>query len=163
MPVTRYLTRPEMDSLIEWVAEHGDNYDRYTRWADENHIPDEHRFTRAYLSRWIQRRRRAVQDTRQRHMLDVRAGSLLDRTGRLRKLEEDFARLELAARLLESSDPKMLVAVIEQRRKLLESIAKERGEYGVAPAAIDVSSDMNKQLQEGFARLAEKKVRDVTP
>ena len=157
MPVRRFLTKPEQDSLIEWAAEHGENYERYIRWADENHIAQDNRFSNTYFRRWVQRRRPQVQNMRQRHMLDVRAGSLMDREGRLRKLEEDFARLELAAVQLGSDEPKTLVMVIEQRRKVLEAIAKERGEYGVAPQPIDVSADMNRALQAGFARLAERK------
>lgn len=168
MPAVKaYLSRPEQDDLIAWMVGHQYNYERYTTWCDRNAIPPENRFTIAYLRRWTQKRRAAFQARARKVEEDLRKQSVMDRSARLRALEESFKRLEeLAAK---EKDAGTLVRLEEQKQKTLDRIARERGEYNkVTDDGPDEAARANAALRDMFGahfvnarRLEEAK--DVTP
>lgn len=139
---------------MEFVAGKGENYPRYLQWCEERHIPGECRFKEAYFHKWVGKHRPTVQRKREEHKAEVRAESIYDRQSRLRILEASLERLEAAAQALgenEKFDPGDLVRLEEQKRKTLESIAKERGEFGTKPSAdSDEVAEMNRQLRSLF-------------
>ena len=155
-----FLSRQQQSDLLEHVVNAGEKYDAYLAWCDERGITE--RFTEAYFPRWVQKHRRLLQARRTEHQQVVRAESVYDRAMRVRTLESSMARLEGAAMdALANKNLRALVMIEEQKRKNMESIAKERGEFNVKPQdGMDEVAEMNKKLRSLFVdkRIGDAKV-----
>lgn len=128
------LSQFEVTLLQEWVVAHGETWHAYLDFCEKYQIGPEKRFTPAYYKTWVQRRRSVVQGGREKERELIRRGSVLTRELRLRSLEEAFSRLERRIAAEEGEmPPDVLVRLLEQQRKTLEAISKERGEFGVRP------------------------------
>ncbi|MDE2104987.1 MAG: hypothetical protein KGL39_47555 [Patescibacteria group bacterium] len=129
MAHTSFLTPEEKRSLLDWIGAHGEGYPGYLDWCEREAIPNERRFTKASYGSWVQRRRLKVQASRANHREESRRQSRMDREARMLALEATFARLDQLTRNSGVDDPDKLVRLEEQKRKTLEAIAKERGEW----------------------------------
>lgn len=145
-----FLSRQQQSDLLEHVVNAGEKYDAYLKWCEERGITE--RFTEAYFPRWVQKHRRMLQARRTEHQQVVRAESVYDRAMRVRTLEASLNRLEGAAMVaLANDDLRSLVMIEEQKRKHMESIAKERGEFNVKPQdGMDEVAEMNRKLRSLF-------------
>ncbi len=133
------MSAREKDELVKFVAATGENYDRYLDWCDKRDIKP---FTKGYLHTWIQRRRHKVQVAREEHKEEVRRVNTFSKERRLDELERDIDIINTQL-VLAGVDPhsctecgkphvnvELLIKLTEQKRKLLEAIAKERNELG---------------------------------
>lgn len=109
--------------LATYIALNGENYQRYADWARGQGIP---LFTPAYLHRWVNKNRPEIRLERGVIYERLRMKSQLDRESRLAHLEEDVLRLD---HLLRDADADLSIKLIEQKRKCLQAIAEERGEW----------------------------------
>lgn len=147
-----YLSQAESESLVNWLVAHGGTYPKYAIWCEDNKIATDVRFTPAYFRNWMQRKRALIQKTRASHRQAIRDASVMDRAARLTSLEHTLGRLERTIMSTEDLSPDSLVRLEEQKRKTLESIAKERGEFNRAPEE-DPAAKPAASLGAGFAAL----------
>lgn len=127
--IKAYLTRPQMASYLTWAGGAGSAYEEYIQWCNRNFIPVDKRFTRASHKVWIQRHRKQLIQCREEHREALRIVSRMGREDRVRAHEESLIRVEALIRSTEMLKISEYVALEEQKRKILESIARERGEY----------------------------------
>lgn len=149
-----FLSPVQKQSLLDWIGAYGEGYGRFLEWCDREGIPEDKRYTKPSYQSWVQRRRRSVKESRTRHHEEVRQQSRMDRDARMVALEETFKRLDAMSHEIEDSDK--LTRLEEQKRKTLEAIAKERGEWGVKGAKAD---DEQRAVDDVIARMA----GNVTP
>jgi len=131
-----FLTTAQKRDLVRYVVANGQSYKNYLRWADANLIPPESRYTERSFKAWCDKRRRVIQEVRQDYRVAVRQSSIYDRELRISKLEAGVTRMDAAIEALDAAGDKYvdnLVRLEEQKRKLMETIAKERGEWGNKP------------------------------
>ncbi len=139
MGLKSYLSANEKKDLIEFVAATGENYSRYLEFCEKRGWRP---YSQKYLHTWIQRRRAKVQEMRATHREEVRRLSIYDRERRIMELER--AAEIIKARVIEQTDGEhecpecshmhftksdMIVKLLEQQRKILEAIARERNEW----------------------------------
>jgi hypothetical protein len=146
-----YLTPPQEKNLIDYVVGHSEAYAHFVHWADREELPPERRYTEASWRVWLQRHRAQIKAVREAHRQATWTGSTFDRKKRLQELEESYEKL----RGLISDDPKTVIAIEEQKRKLLEFISRERGEFGqkVSPDE-QATISTNEKLSKAFGGLS---------
>ena len=130
------LSYIEEDILLDYIVAHGGSYRLYLLFCEETGVKEDRRYTEATYRNWQARRRDRILQKREEQKRILREGSLLDRKNRLQMLEADVARIEMALAdraHQEIVDPLVDIRLMEQKRKLLESISRERGEFGVKP------------------------------
>ncbi len=137
-----FLTRNEKHDLAKFVAGVGQNYERYCKYAEQRGWT---KFTPFYFRRWIQNHQALVKRYRVMHVEEVQRISIYDRIKRLEALERSVELID-SHLLMETADygphecsecgrsheilgPDMAIKLMEQKRKLLEQIAKERNEW----------------------------------
>lgn len=152
-----YLSPTQKQSLIDWIGSCGEGYERFLEWCDRESIPEEKRYTRASYQSWVQRRRTSVQSARSRHRDETRRKSRMDREARMIALEDAFQRLDTLTRSGEIEDSDRLLRLEEQKRKILEAIAKERGEWGAK------QQGEKDDHEQGLDDLLSRMVGNVTP
>lgn len=146
MATSSYLSKNQKEDLLVSMAGTGENYDKYLEWCDRWKVPVEKRFTKKYLHTWIQRRRPKFQAAKAEHQETIRKMSMYDRERRVHELEQDIAvinsHLYVAGKEHsvhqctkcgynhEVAGPETALKLIEQKRKLSQAIAIERGEWG---------------------------------
>lgn len=124
------ITDNQKKDLLSYIAGAGENYQSYEMFCDRMFIP---KFTPQYLRTWIQRHRRTIQELRAEHIAAVASEARLGRKERIALLEDKVARIEQEIEsLAEDITVDGLVKLIEMQRKLLDSIAIERGEKNKA-------------------------------
>lgn len=138
--IKAFLSAREKAELIDFIAATGENYERYLDYCARRGWTA---FTQKYLHTWLQRRRAKLQLAREKHKEEVRRISMFDKQRRIEELEasvqiinshivmqtvEDHncSRCGLAHSVL---SPDMVIKLMEQKRKTLEAIAKERNEW----------------------------------
>jgi O-methyltransferase involved in polyketide biosynthesis len=162
-----YLTKQQQNDLLEWIVGHSERYEHFIEWCNRNEIADDRRYTPGSLSVWLQRHRRLIQQKRQEHREAVRAGSTMDRRSRLASLEASLDRVE--AQLVLARDTRDYVALETLKLKVLQDIARERGEYNQKlPPEDPAQKDMQAKIAAAFGGLASDQARlarakDVTP
>lgn len=129
------VTNLQKKDLINWAAGAGENYERYLDFCARHDIPV---FARGYWRNFVQRHRRIVQAIRQEHILTVAKEARMGRKARIEMLEADAARCEdIIAKSGPEGDDSLsvdqLARMMDQKRRTLESIAKEMGEWGTPP------------------------------
>jgi hypothetical protein len=145
-----YLTYRQKESLLNWLAATGENYDKYIEWCDKNSVPKEQRFTPKYLHTWVQRRRPKFQNARADHQEELRRLSMYDKDKRIADHENsiNIINSHLMAQnsgysshvctkcgfTHEVEGPEVVIKLLEQKRKLSQAVAIERGEWGKADA-----------------------------
>lgn len=141
-----FLQPQEFKDLIEHVAAHGENYDRYLNWCNEHNIPEENRYTRQYYHRWTQvpKNKSLIRAAKAEHALAVRREMTLTKDMRVAELQASASRIrEEIGRQLDTHECEVcechnsksvdtMIKLEEQLRKTLESISKEMGEFNKA-------------------------------
>lgn len=158
------LSARQKGLLAVYIGTHGENYEKYLAWAQQTGMPV---FTRAYLHLWINRNRPLVQSERALLIHTARRAGVLDRQARQEHLEADILYLDSE---LKNAPVELALKLIEQKRKLLETLAKERGEW-MGKENDDDPRDATTQLLEAMraaqiARYAPPQIPeviDVTP
>ena len=128
------ITKVQKKYLLTYVAGAGENYAAYLQFCERHDIPT---FSKYYWPNFVQRNRKTVQAIRVGLIAQVAAEATLDRKARLSLLEDDIARIEKT--FAADDDEKsgfykeltldQMVKLIDQKRKTLEAIAKERSEW----------------------------------
>lgn len=142
MATRSYLTPREKNELVEYIAASGQSYERYLDWCDRHQVTN--RWTEKYFATWVQRRRRKVQVQREEYREHVRKQSTYDKERRLFELERDLeminkslgfagkAKPHICSKCQEDHlipTPEQILKLIDLKRKHIESISKERGEW----------------------------------
>lgn len=131
-----YLSRQEKYDLLKFVAATGENYQRYLEWARAKHV--ENVFSENYFHTWVARRRTILQEERARIRDEVRRMSVYDKDRRLQELErvseyllDEMEHMRIHDQCSKTCNPmNMFLKLSEQHRKTMETIARERGEFG---------------------------------
>lgn len=128
MPRNRaFLNDRALAELIHYVAVNGENYDNYVRYATQSGWRV---FSRRYLHNWVGRHRPAIQLERERHLVDLRKQSLLDRQARLQMAEKIAQELEKQFdAAVAAGDAEKAAKLADSIQKKLQHIAQERGEW----------------------------------
>lgn len=145
------LSGPQTADLIEFLAANNQTYETYLRWANQRELPDEKRFTKWYWNEYIKKIRPRVHIAIEEQKVAARRVSMMGREQRLHSLEETYNRLEKMAFVEENSDK--LIRLEEQKRKTLEHIAKERGEWGKGEMPADRNDAAVSAMQATMAAL----------
>jgi hypothetical protein len=143
MGVKAYLSTREKEELVDFIAGTGENYQRYLDWCEQHQVLN--RWTEKYFHTWIQRRRGKIVVARNKYKEEVRRLSLYDKERRIVELERsvDVINSHLVAADSDHTThtcktcgasheivgPEVAIKLMEQKRKLLEAIAKERNEW----------------------------------
>ena len=141
-----YLSAAEKRDVMELVAGKGENYQRYLEWCDRTQVPPARRWTELYFHKWVSRRRDQIRVLTEAHRVEIRKSSVFDKQKRLDMLEGSVERLR---GLLESGEELTVADILrleEQLGKMLDRIARERGEYGKSAPDSDSMADLNKAL-----------------
>ncbi len=154
-----YLTATQKRSLLDWIGARGESYPAFIEWCEREQIPEANRYTKVSYRGWVQRRRAHVQAARASHQAETRQQSRLGREERMAGLERTYERLDALSKSEEIEDTDKLIRIEEQKRKTLEAIAKERGEWGVKNAPGDDAQHGVDVILERMARSA----GNVTP
>lgn len=176
MPVVSYLSAREKAELVQFIAATGENYDRYLDYCSKRGWKP---FSRKYLHTWIQRKREKVKVARDQHATEVRKMSTYDKERRIDDLERsvEVINSHILVQTVEDHDctrcgslhsvlsPDMVIKLMEQKRKLLEAIAKERNEWLKDTASKGVESTRDRldaAITKVLAETKEAKVFDGT-
>ncbi len=157
----------EEDLLVRHIAAHGERYRDYIDWCNTHDIPEHRRLKETSFPRWVQRRRMMVKNIREQARQEIIKTSNFPRAKRIQELEGTIERLNdmLEMEQLTASD---LIRIEEQRRKTLEQIAKERGEW-LKPPEDDEDKDPIDATKQMFIKFFESErqaavaAKDVTP
>lgn len=137
-----FLSRNEKHDLAKFIAGTGQNYDRYSQYAERRGWI---KFTPYYFKRWVHNHNALIRKYREIHMEEVQRISIYDRVKRIEALERSIELID-SHLTLQASDygphectgcgfahevigPEIAIKLMEQKRKLLEQIAKERNEW----------------------------------
>lgn len=153
MTIDSYLTPTQRQDLLKHLSEYGTNYERYLRWASDNGLENDRIYSAAYVRKLFFRKRDIIRKITEENFKKVRRDSTMDRAKRIEALEDSYARLERAARGVPPEDITGLTRVEEQKRRILEAIAKERGEFGKSPEDND-ENESNRMMREIFSELS---------
>lgn len=137
-----FYAKKEQEAILRNAAGSSEMYDRYVEFA-ERMWPGRQKWTKYYYQRWIQKRRAILNEYRGEQQEQIREETMYNRNKRIEDLEMGLARLDemLESEAIDPHDcdtcgythdiisPSDLTKLLEQKRKLLEAIAKERGEW----------------------------------
>ena len=129
----KFLTDEEKSLFLTWVAGHGTAYKDYLIWCEEMSIPNERRYTEKSLKVIIQRNRPAMKQRQIQVNQQAIAAAAFPRYVRIAALQKAVERLDAKLEMSDELSVRDYVALEEQRRKTLETIAREMGEYGKSP------------------------------
>lgn len=153
-----YLSTKLRKDLKRYIAAAGESYPRYLEWCESMQIPEERRFTKYYFKTWCQRHRDEINMYRSLRDNELRQISIYDKEMRIREIEGDIERINgiLKSETLSGSytmhecsvcdvvhdalPPDIVLKLIEQKRKLLESLSKERNEWMKSDGSIESKS-----------------------
>lgn len=137
-----FLSRNEKHDLAKFIAGTGENYSRYTDYANTRNWT---LFTPYYFRRWVQRHRRWIVKYREMHVEELRKLSIYDRERRIQDLEDsvDLINSHMAhvnsthaphecstcGLVHEIEGPEVAIKLMLAKSKILEQIAKERNEW----------------------------------
>ena len=134
-----FLTQPQKKQLIRYIAGAGENYGKYLEFCKQFGLKE---FSPAYLRRWVQRHREKIQIEREIVKMEIAEAAAYGRKRRVAELEADLERInyrianiEVAAHTcLECGDVHdisldLLMKATEAKRKLMQAIATELGEW----------------------------------
>jgi|3_EtaG_2_1085321.scaffolds.fasta_scaffold07126_4 protein subunit release factor A len=123
----RFLSDRAEEKLIQFTAANGENFDMYLHFAEAQGWKT---FTQKSYHNWIFKPRihRRIVAVREGVASDIRDGMKLEREARVDMLERDVDRIE---DLLDGGElsAQETIRLIDQKRKNLEAIAKEAGEW----------------------------------
>lgn len=133
---TSYLSRQEKYDLIKFVAATGESYKRYLEWAEAKSVAN--KFSENYFYTWVSRRRTLIQEERARIRDEVKRMSVYDKNRRLQELEriaeyllDEMEHMRIHDTCSKNCKPlETFIRLSEQHRKTMETIARERGEFG---------------------------------
>jgi hypothetical protein len=134
----RKLGFEEEKALINWFAVNQRTWDSYIQYCEHYGVGPERRFTPDYLRNWTHRKLKLIRERERVRVNLLAADSRFDRRTRLQAHEESLERISKALQT-PNLPVRDLVMLEEQQRKVLESIAKERGE--VKPDRTDDNVD----------------------
>lgn len=120
------------EELARYIAANGENYEAYVRYAENRGW---FVYTKGYLHRWCNKHRDLIRAWRGKQEDEIREATTLSKLARVEKLEHMLARLE--EKMVEVDDADTLIKLVEQQRKLLQSISQERGEWNKPEQAAD--------------------------
>lgn len=123
--IKSYLTPRLKRELVHFIAVNGENYERYYQWTEAKGVKA---FSKAYLHNWVYKRLDKIKEVRTEFDEAVRRQSTFDRERRVDELEQDINKLNVL--FFSNTDrPDIQLKIIEAKRKVIESISKERGEF----------------------------------
>lgn len=134
--------KKEQEAILRNAAGSSEMYDRYVEFSERN-WPGRRVWTKHYWYKWVQRHRDLLNQFREEQRIAIREESMYNRVRRIDDLEAGLQRIDemMASESWEPHDcdtcgnlhdcisPTDLAKLLEQKRKLLEAIAKERGEW----------------------------------
>lgn len=148
-----YLSYIERGELARFVAGKGQNYDAYVKYATERGWKV---FTKSYYNNWCWRHRPLVLRFRAELMDELRQQTYYDKESRIKSMEMDVDAINARLRNEHSShictecgfvhsptSSDSLVKLIDTKRKLMESIAKEKDEFNKKSEPRDVTPDVD--------------------
>ena len=157
------LTPPQEKLLLTYASTAGGNYEKYVEFCQRHLLPT---FTKYYWPRWMQKRRAKIIALRTQITKAVAEEAMLGKAQRLLLLESHVASIERQLQK-EGPDgentltPEQHVRYLDQQRKHMEAIARERGEWGAnqdEPADRGgLDPDLLKQVSSGLLAAANKK------
>ena len=136
-----YLRKGERLDLIQFVASRGEGYAKYVDYAKQRGWP---LYKKTYYATWVQRKRKYIQEAREKIYEEIRTVDNYDRKKRIDECEESIRLIDDLLADPEKSGlhecgncgsehntkSTVVIALLEQKRKFLEQIAKERNEWG---------------------------------
>lgn len=159
MPANKaYLSKKLKKDLMRYIAAAGESYTRYEEWCDSLQIPSERRFTYYYFRNWCHRHRDEINYFKNLRDEQIRQFSTLDKESRVRELESDIDRINAILRsetvngdfivhecskcgeFHDALDPNIVIKLIEQKRRDMETLSKERNEWMKADATVNSTS-----------------------
>lgn len=172
--IKAYLSAREKHELLHFLAATGENYDRYLDYCAQRGWKP---FSRKYLHTWIQRRRGKFQVAREEHKQEVRRLSMWDKQRRIEDLERsvEVINQHLVRETVEDHEctrcgmlhtvlsAAITIKLMEQKRKLLEAIAKERNEWlkeGVAKGGESARDRLRSSLAKAIAETKQTEIID---
>ena len=142
---------------MEFIASTGENYSRYLEWTEKRGVKP---FTQKYLHTWIQRRRPKIKQARARHEEEVQRMSMYDRERRIREHEADLDTInQLILKFYD--DPDTMVKLLEQKRKMSQAVAQERGEWNKIEVKESDGTAARDRLRTGALALLEGKATEI--
>lgn len=128
-----FLLPSQIVLLEEYVALDDPSYDGYMKWCNNNNIDPKMRFTPRYFLNWKRRRGKTIKAIREKFSAGVGRGVVFDRRHRLAALEDDLVLIKVAMESLlptQAGYTDDLIKLSEQKRRVLQAIAQQRGEWG---------------------------------
>lgn len=171
-----FLTKPQQKLLIRYLAGAGENYQKYSEFCDQFGLK---KFTPHYLRRWIHNHREVIQLEREKVKMEVNQASKHDRERRISDLEKDIERIEMALITVDKAnhvcrdcgephnpEVDVMLKLMEQKRKLSQAIAQERGEWNKEEKATDQAPVSWKitaieRIQDDTSLIVEGEVREI--
>lgn len=152
----KFLSRHAEDLAVHFVVVHGASYDKFAAFARENNWET---FTESYFYKWLRKPRikRRIEAERDVARAEARERIQVTRDDRLAELQATLARCNrLLSDDLSVSD---VVRLEEQKRKTLEAIAKERGEWNdnSSKAPLDRGTNYSAAAEAALAAMRERK------
>ena len=142
------LSERQKELLLDFVCVNGEIYAKYAEWAPRMGLRV---FSHRYFRNWVQRHRAKIQTERILIAHRGRTMSVIDRKARLSHLESDLFELDTN---ISGAAPEILIKLIEQKRKVLQAIAIERGEWNAREDPHEGLKDLQKQIITNMTRAA---------
>ena len=142
------LSERQKELLLDFVCANGEIYAKYAEWAPRMGLRV---FSHRYFRNWVQRHRAKIQTERILIAHRGRTMSVIDRKARLSHLESDLFELDTN---ISGAAPEILIKLIEQKRKVLQAIAIERGEWNAKEDPHEGLKELQKQIITNMARAA---------
>lgn len=137
-----FLRKKEKLDLIQFIASRGEGYKKYLEYANKRNWSP--LFTEQYYHTWVNRHRKQIWAAKDTVFMEIRN---VDNYDRKKRIDECEAAIILIDDMIRDSSrngvhlcnecgeyhinkTSMIVSLLEQKRKYLEQIAKERNEWG---------------------------------
>lgn len=177
-----FLSQEEERHFIRFVAQKGENYDRYLEWCEEEAIPEDRRYTPGSFHNRVNKDRQLINRTRMSIEDAARESAVMTKDRRIGRLQRQLSRIE---EMLERAagqdshectfcenthyDLNVIAKIEDQYRKTLESIARELGEYNrneITPPADPIGVKRSDALDAIKSAMVQRRIaeaKDVSP
>lgn len=131
--IIAYLSPVQKQVLINYLALEGTSYNNYLKWTQENDIPLARRYTESSWKSWLKIHRAQIKALREELKISLGRGTAQTRKRRLAALEDDLVvvmRAMADVDLTTTAGKELWIKLSEQKRRLLQAVAQQRGEWG---------------------------------
>lgn len=163
-----YLRKRERLDLIQFIASRGEGYKKYLEYANKRNWSP--LFTEQYYHTWVNRHRKQIWEAKDKVFMEIRSVDNYDRKKRIDECEQSILLIDDMLRdssrsgthLCPECDEvhinktSMIVSLLEQKRKYLEQIAKERNEWGK-----ENSEDVQRATRQGIRGIIMEKLSEA--